>query len=215
VNQDAGPVEQRVRRTLVAELARATGEEPSTPAAKSLPEKPIQFNAAMARALAAGQKTQTRRPMRPLPVGAEEVGGLTTPVQASGQPVPCRLAKVGQTLYVREPWAFAEDGRGRVYEADVGPAVAAKRQWQPGRTLPRDASRFLLDVRQVRAEQIQAISESDAKREGMPPGLFDEMPIVWFRRLWDGFYGRSEFAWEQNPWVWVIDFAVRTPGRGG
>ncbi len=163
----------------------------------------------MMRALLAGQKTQTRRPIRPLPVGVTTLDHRPWPADAAGRPITCRLATAGSTLWVREPWAFAPDGSARLYEADLGPAAAATRSWKGGRFLPRDASRMLLDVKEVRPERLDELTDDDARAEGMPPGLFDHLPTIWFRRLWDGIYGDGEFASSSNPWVWVICFSVR------
>ena len=58
------------------------------------------------------------------------------------------------------------------------------------------------------AERLSALSDEDARAEGMPPGLFDDVPTLWFRRLWDSIYGGGEFAWERDPWVWAIRFRV-------
>lgn len=124
--------------------------------------KPIAFNAAMMRALLAGQKTQTRRPIRPLPVGVTTLDHRPWPADAAGRPITCRLATAGSTLWVREPWAFAPDGSARLYEADLGPAAAATRSWKGGRFLPRDASRMLLDVKEVRPERLDELTDDDA-----------------------------------------------------
>ena len=37
-----------------------------------------------------------------------------------------------------------------------------------------------------------------------------EAALAWFRRLWDGVYGKTEFAWSGNPWIWVVEFKVLT-----
>lgn len=115
-------------------------------------------------------------------------------------------------LWVREPWQYASSGdRPYRYEADVGPAAARQSKWRPGRFLARDASRLTLEVHQVRPERLTHITPHEAAAEGMPPGLFDAeaAAVDWFRRLWDTFYGNGEFAWKNDPWVWVIEFRVR------
>ena len=172
--------------------------------------RPISFNAAMARALLAGQKTQTRRPIKPLPTGQTMRDGIAWPAGRDGEPVECRLAAPRELLWVREPSAAGP--RGVEYEADVGPKRAAGRSWRGGRYMARSASRLTLRVTSVRPERLADLSGSDAAAEGMPPGLFSDDPdtaIVWFQRLWDGIYGRDpDLSWRANPWVWAIEFRL-------
>lgn len=220
-----GPAERRVRDQLIADLNRATGKpqpaaEPTAePPAKGPREKPIAFNAAMARALLAGHKTLTRRPIRPLPAGAVTVGDRRWPADAAGKALRCGLAAKGEVLWVREPWNYASNGRGYIYEADIGPAAAQGRKWRPGRFMARSASRMNLHVLSVWPERLTQTSPTDAMAEGMPPGLFtdtpasDEAAVAWFSRLWDTVYGGTELAWKENPWVWVVRFRVIEPER--
>ncbi len=223
---DAGPAERRVRDALVSELERAVAGVDAAPAAPAHPlatrdvpgptpepaasGRPIAFNAAMVRALLAGQKTQTRRPIRPLPTGEVNSSGTLWPVGRDGERLSCRLAGPGEHLWVREPWAAGP--RGTEYEADVGPARAKSRTWKAGRFMARSASRLTLRVTRVSPERLTALSPAAAAAEGMPPGLFDEQadaPIVWFSRLWDQIYGRDpDLAWAANPWVWAIHFEL-------
>lgn len=218
-----GAAERRVRDRLVAELGRAMGEpQPSSGSGLETPdegprEKPVAFNAAMARALLAGHKTQTRRPIRPMPATETTVGGRLWPADAAGKALQCRLAAKGDVLWVREPWNYASGGRGYVYEADVGPAAAKQRKWRPGRFMAREASRMHLHVTSIWPERLRDTTPGDAAAEGMPPGLFtdtsanDDAAVAWFRRLWDTIYGDTELAWKHNPWVWVVRFRVVMP----
>jgi hypothetical protein len=191
----------------------AEPSEPSEPDAG----RPISFNAAMARALLAGHKTQTRRPIRPLPTGRTRRDGLDWPTGPDDAPLDCRLCRVGDRLWVREPWRMGR--RGIEYEADIGPAAARQLRWRAGRFMSRDASRLDLRVQWVRPERLRDLCPDAAAAEGMPPGLFnlpDQNPdgdaaLAWFARLWDSFYGRSELSWDANPWVWAIGFRVFGP----
>lgn len=85
--------------------------------------------------------------------------------------------------------------------------------------MPRWASRILLEITNVRVERLNAISEEDAKAEGVTPAgtLLPEHPGTYltpngdfataevaFQRLWESIYG--EEGWQSNPWVWVIEF---------
>jgi hypothetical protein len=71
--------------------------------------------------------------------------------------------------------------------------------------MPRAAARLCLRVGRVTCERLQDITDADARAEGIPPTLLGEPPDD-FRRTWDTFYGRGEFAWHQNPWIWAIRF---------
>ena len=209
-----GEAEPTVRRAIRAEPRRHAPAEPA--AAK---RRPISFNAAMARALLAGNKTQTRRPIRPGPVGETTHDGRPWPTDERGEPVRCDLAVPGERLWVREPWADAPAGaKGRIFEADFGPEAAKAHRWRPGRFLARDASRLTLVVTQVVPQRVQAITPYDAAAEGLPPGQFaDDDPAAvldWFRGLWDSIYAGGEFAWGRDPWVWVVRFRLgRVPAK--
>lgn len=91
--------------------------------------------------------------------------------------------------------------------------------WKPSIHMPRAASRILLEITDVRVEQLNAISEKDATAEGVPPAgsLLPDYPgtfltpkgdfataKVAFQRLWESIYG--EESWKANGWVWVISF---------
>lgn len=94
--------------------------------------------------------------------------------------------------------------------------------------MPRWASRISLEVTGVRVERLNAISEEDAKAEGVVSGSIpadDDGPerigyvlgqddgrcalhpsrVEAFARGWDSINGERS-PWAANPWVWVVDF---------
>jgi hypothetical protein len=103
-----------------------------------------------------------------------------------------------------------------------------------GRFVPRWASRITLEITNVRIEQLNAISKSDARREGIERVGFSDSAIeepggvefvdvgCWknyaddkhpfggilpersFQSLWESINGKG--SWSMNPWVWVIEF---------
>ena len=124
--------------------------------------------------------------------------------------------------------AYLEDGSKFekpefcVYKADGKPAPEffdaddnLHCRWRPSIHMPRWASRILLEVTDVRVERLNAISQDDAIAEGAPPSHpsidcvsqeygFPDFSRSWFGQTWQHIYG--EESWQDNPWVWVIEF---------
>ncbi|MDD9238354.1 hypothetical protein PVM11_05445 [Enterobacter roggenkampii] len=94
--------------------------------------------------------------------------------------------------------------------------------WKPSIHMPRAACRMLLEITRVRVERLNSISQEDAQAEGMELTGWrptysdpDSGGEVWtpydnFAQLWESIYG--EESWKANPWVWVIEFKVVSPG---
>ncbi|EIW9276623.1 hypothetical protein ACWYEI_002577 [Klebsiella quasipneumoniae] len=90
--------------------------------------------------------------------------------------------------------------------------------WKPSIHMPRAASRILLEITGVRVERLNAISEEDARAEGIidggclncgepePCGCANPEPDATdaFAYLWQSIYGQE--SWNADPWVWVIEF---------
>ena len=171
-------------------------------------ERPILFSGAMVRAILEGRKTQTRRVVK-LP------SSFKPDPAHRGQDGPAILATVpwyaqpGDRLWVRETYAKARGGF--IYRADGTHTLA--RPWTPAIHMPRRACRIVLEVTGVRVERLHDISEEDARAEGMQPCHVNGEPYcpavaqgrphrLLFALTWDELYG----TWDQNPWVWVIEF---------
>lgn len=111
----------------------------------------------------------------------------------------------------RTPWAptqFEADGSrtGEWRGFDTPPEKTKPGKLRPGIHMPRWASRIALDIKAVRVERLQDISDPDALAEGcshddMRHG--DRLASV-YARLWEDINGPG--AWAQNPWVWVVEF---------
>jgi hypothetical protein len=103
--------------------------------------------------------------------------------------------------------------------------------------LPRWASRFTLEIKDVRIERLWDITEQDAKAEGLlpinplelpqlptslitPGGIYGKGMILnrsyraAFYQLWDKLNKKRGFPWDKNPWVYVIEF-MRIKGNRG
>ena len=96
-------------------------------------------------------------------------------------------------------------------------------KWKPSIHMSKDAARIWLKVVNVRVERLNDISENDVFCEGLRPienytrflcGYFRGDPcrpilggaVTAFKYLWKSIHG--EGSWEENPWVWVIEFEV-------
>lgn len=141
--------------------------------------------------------------------------------------VPCPFGKPGDRLWVRETWMdltgtgishwdVATGKRARyAYGAESPPGSESDEarkdfglKWRPSIHMPRQACRLVLEVTDVRVGRLQAISEADARAEGVDPEMPDECVLA-FQRLWESINGPAN--WDSNPWVWVIEFKVVTP----
>lgn len=152
-------------------------------------EHPILFSAPMVRAILAGNKTQTRRVVKPQPIFIADphVPFKTSDANPKGI-INCPYGRRGDRLWVREAW------QGPLLESDEQvdefrqspdiykkPGFCAYRAtdtldaidedgkelgWRPSIHMPRWASRILLEITGVRVERLQDISEDDAKAEG-------------------------------------------------
>ncbi|MFB4458502.1 hypothetical protein ACE3J9_16345 [Enterobacter hormaechei subsp. steigerwaltii] len=115
---------------------------------------------------------------------------------------------------------YAADGEPRPEYCDLDDNL--RHGWRPSIHMPRWASRLTLEITGVRVERLNSISQKDAQAEGMELTGWrptysdpDSGGEVWtpydnFAQLWESIYG--EESWQANPWVWVIEFKVASPG---
>lgn len=201
--------------------------------APNITEKPVLFSGEMVRAILRGNKTQTRRVMKPQPNDGwwpasygevhKLVDGLPDPDKVIGWG-PCddegleayasKYGRPGDRLWVRE--TFDEGiGHGHViYRATCDDTHARNvEKWRPSIFMPRWASRLTLEVTEVRVERVQDISEDDILAEGIQNPIGDlpgfVSPVYYrecFERLWDSINAKRGHPWESNPWVWVVEF---------
>lgn len=218
-------------------------------------ECPILFSAPMVRAILDGTKTQTRRVLKPQPKlipprswagcagkhwwacdAVRSMVEIEDELQGTDKSMAWCLnpyGKPGDRLWVRETWAEHPDfpgARRAVYRADAGSEYDVER-WRPSIHMPRWACRILLEVTGVRVERLQAISETDARAEGIVPhevrqmwlygadaveraSIYRRAAVDPFRELWESIRGAG--SWDANPWVWVVEFkrVDNSAGRG-
>lgn len=190
-------------------------------------ERPILFAGPMVRAILSGEKTVTRRLMKPQPTPSN-MGGHSWPcpihqtmlhveqelqngegIWAGLADSACPHGAPGDRLWVRE--TYGDAGCRLTYRADLDDgAHCMVKRWIPSIHMPRSASRILLEITAVRVERLQDISDEQARAEGYPAdraaetGGSDLDAWLWFRSLWGEINGPEAFA--ANPWVWVVEF---------
>lgn len=83
----------------------------------------------------------------------------------------------------------------------------------PGRFMYRSLCRTKLEVLSIRVARVQDISYADIDAEGTPPipGQMSYRNDYYqrlkdFAFLWDSINKKRGYAWDSNPWVWVIEF---------
>ncbi|WP_163827156.1 hypothetical protein [Proteus vulgaris] len=160
--------------------------------------------------------------------------GTTTHVLDAPKHNLCPLGKAGDHLWVRETWMpdAPRDGTWGDVEfygckdsqLSMIPEHFRKSEycihraswdgnelvgWTPSIHMPRWASRITLEITDIRVERLKSAGDTEFKAEGYPlereltGGSMD--PFCWFRNLWDS-VSPTNFKYEDNPWVWVIEF---------
>lgn len=82
--------------------------------------------------------------------------------------------------------------------------------WLPSIQMPRWASRDVVEIAEVQAKQVQAITEAEAIAAGVQLGgpighipSYRAGPYAYhFAQLWD--YMNGPDSWSANPWVWFV-----------
>ena|SRR3990167_3894037 len=195
-------------------------------------ERPIIFSADMVNAILAGNKTQTRRVVKPQ---RHPYGEMLTPDEVAAEfigntcAIRCKYGKIGDKLWVRENCRAIELESGEdvvQYMSDMAirsieHTQDAADKWidlhnyandygriAPSIHMPRWASRILIEITDIRVERLKDISEVEAKAEGTAweaCGSSQEgNHKAGFASLWESINGAG--SWNINPFVWVISF---------
>lgn len=197
-------------------------------------ETPILFSTEMVRTILDGQKSQTRRVIKPQPwlmdrayfkCFRKDAGGRRCPYGGTGDLLWVRETHEWVTLAEKDPWkdraiadgTFRRTHKGEpvkmCYKAD-GEIPAP---WRPSIHMPKWAARIWLEIISVRPEQLQDITGLDCIREGITSNSVSYFHDSgdWeiylgnrkaFARLWDLLNAKWSYSWASNPWVWRIEF---------
>lgn len=177
----------------------------------------ITFTPQMVDAIRRGQKTVTRRPIKPQP---EDVtyGRLTPFMQDdtwwlkyghSLVEMRCKYGDPGDLLYVKETWAHTsqlnlspdDDNYGYVYKSDGQPWSDIEGwRWKSPMFMPKAAARMWLEVVNVLPQRLQDITEEDAIQEGIECENPEAGTYGSFKNYKDGQYGMSPIGSFKTLW---------------
>lgn len=151
-------------------------------------ERPILFSGALVRALLAGTKTQTRRPIKPQPNAGPRAEMVNLGYRSwglfdgdlSGE-WRCPYGVPGERLWVKETFGFTGRIPTSIHRESIrnrfvaNPAWFGYRAdhpeggycWYPSIHMPHAFSRLTLEITDIRVQRLQEISEDDAKAEGV------------------------------------------------
>lgn len=189
--------------------------------------RPILFSTPMVQAILDGRKKQTRRIIKPQPQDVTIYGDGKVVWHPE---VIKRPYEIGDVLWVRETFGQIISLDEIVYKADICSPEVDKPffGWKPSIFMPKTACRLYLQVKNIRVERLNDISEEDAIAEGIENlsetefncNLFknylsseNEMDyqnfttdnaVLSFQTLWHKINGPT--SWVKNPFVWVIEF---------
>lgn len=147
--------------------------------------------------------------------------------------IACPYGQPGERLWVRE--AFIHEPADYCWEASVSipcrPSHTVYRAdvegdskgagWKPSIHMPRNLSRILLEITEVRVERLRSITEADALAEGivrLPDGGFGlpkgehyhaADPRISYLSLWESINGPGSV--EAEPWLWAVSFRRLKP----
>ena len=198
--------------------------------------KPIIMNSEEIVAIRAGRKTQVRRVVKPQPYW-QEMGFGGRGWYWQGLKVPDEvIAKnpYGSKLWVREIWRCCGassnpsmvdiEYKASRYEPESLKVDQATRKrmmpfgdkWHSPISMPKWMSRIMLEITNVRIEQLQDLTAEDILGEGIkePDWLSnidswhdpDDVMIEIYAEYWDKYY--PKYPWKLNPWTFVISLSL-------
>jgi hypothetical protein len=199
-------------------------------------EHPILFSPEMVCAILDGRKTQTRRVVKGTALDWLQPGMFTPKYVASPENYLSPYGYSNDRLWVRERWAHDDPdcldvhcgNRDHIWwyaneEKSVADSFAGSARWRPSIHMPRWASRITLEIVNVHIEHIQdmLIRAKENGTNNMWSEFFSEgipqvvewnskgnvpTPASLFIDLWNSINARRGYGWDENPWVWVIEF---------
>ena len=201
-------------------------------------DKPILFQDDLVRMILSGRKTQTRRIVKIKGDLPHEDGTITQDRPEINQftywpPLPkpsihdvndgskepdinlthfaCPFGVPGDRLWVREVWAHDPFSDRIIYRSSWLNTTGIR--WKSSIHMKKQYCRIWLEVTRIRIQRVQEISNDDAWCEGVSDSP-EYNCIAYFKDVWERINGeKAGCSWEDNPYVWAIDFKQVDPGR--
>lgn len=217
-------------------------------------ERAIRLHDDEVRAFRAGTKTVLRRlvNVKERPASSEFDGGYSYVQRGHGSrcavlgedgtwperaALECPVGQPGDRLWGREAWGTVKGNGYRIVYRSDGPVIDRSygneiaMTWGSAARMPRTflglpVARIFLDVIDVRIERLHAITDEDARAEGVRPFFERYSGIGRDQRLttgelcadaeyrasaaviWDELFG-DKALWITNPWIWRVAVAPR------
>lgn len=186
-------------------------------------KKSITFTPEMLRAILEGNKTQTRRPVKPQPIPKQWITRDSSPAV---------IEENGHYYASNEEDTSSHDSPYELMKCPYGkPGDRLQVKYGP-----------VVEVTEIRVERVQDISIHDSLAEGIRcpdcgytsvdagahmdhavcvnkwlkeskvKDVGDHSVIGAFRSIWDSIYHKKpDVNWDANPYVWVVSFKVVNP----
>lgn len=189
--------------------------------------KRMAFSDDMMRALAAGEKTMTRRiEKRAVPAEDWCVPWVVQEPVLARRKIPSSISpeilrpphKVGEIIAATCAFWINDSGESRTgadyrFEHPSFESEPCYGRATPARVMPASIAPFVLRITGAKAERLDEISNDDAAREGMlhwarKTNVTGAEPRKIFAEYWARLYGDGSLARDRNSWVWAYTFEV-------
>lgn len=188
------------------------------------------FSTEMVQSILNGDKTQFREPIKNINVEDEPMW-ITGTIETDKDILSHCPYQAGDIIFVKETWLKADDGYH--YKADIPvPSesedlrIAYGYKYKPALYMSKEAARIFLKIKNIKAQRLCDIKEDEIKSEAIS---YDEeiynMPCNienagetylkgCFMRKWNSKYEKKGYGWNENPWVWRIEFERVKKSKG-
>ncbi len=124
----------------------------------------------------------------------------------------------GETVYLKEPYFFEDVSKDNLPFDEIklykfnNYEEEKERTWKNKLFMPEKHARYFIKITDVKVEELQDITESNAISEGIED-TSSGWAITAFETLWDSINKKAPYRWEDNPYVWVYEFELITKTR--